>query len=273
MRIATNVNWHAVWAVVRKDLTAVRRSKPIVIPMALVPLLLLVVMPTLIGLFARTAGEVDLTEALEELPSNVSEPITSLPPDEQVIMLVLGFLMAGLFVIVPLMVSAVLAADAFAGEKERRTLESLLHLPIRDRDLFLAKVLTAMIPALTISWVGFFCYAVISNVIAWPVMERIFIPTKLWLVMIFWVGPAVALVGLGIMVRVSARARTTQEATQLGGTVILPVIFMSLGWTSGILTLDLRTAFAIGAVIWVLAGWLVFGGARRFTRGLLVERT
>ena len=45
-------------------------------------------------------------------------------------MLVNGYLLAPLFLIVPLMVSAVLAADAFAGEKERKTLERLLHLPL-----------------------------------------------------------------------------------------------------------------------------------------------
>ena len=55
------------------------------------------------------------------------------------------------------MVSAVLAADAFAGEKERRTLEGLLHLPISDRDLFLAKLLAAFLPAIAVSWVGFVC--------------------------------------------------------------------------------------------------------------------
>ena len=56
-------------------------------------------------------------------------PILELPKDEQLIVLVNGYLLAPLFLIVPLMVSAVLAADAFAGEKERKTLESLLHLP------------------------------------------------------------------------------------------------------------------------------------------------
>src|SRR5690606_16359847 len=122
-----------------------------------------------------------------------------------------------LFLIVPLMVSAVIAADAFAGEKERRTLESMLNLPVSDRDLFIAKTLGAFLPAVAISWIGFLCYAVIANSLAWPITERIFIPTQLWLVMIFWVGPAVATLGLGVMVRVSARARTTQEATQLGG--------------------------------------------------------
>ena len=69
-------------------------------------------------------------------------------------MLVLGYLLSPLLLVIPLMVSAVLAADAFAGEKERRTLEVVLHLPITDRDLFLAKVLTALLPAVAITWVG-----------------------------------------------------------------------------------------------------------------------
>ena len=78
-------------------------------------------------------------------------------------LLVNGYLLAPLFLIVPLMVSAVLAADAFAGEKERRTLEALLHLPISDRDLFLAKLLGAFLPAMAVSWIGFLAFAVVAN--------------------------------------------------------------------------------------------------------------
>ena len=81
-------------------------------------------------------------------------------PAEQLILLVNGYLLAPLFLIVPLMVSAVLAADAFAGEKERRTLESLLHLPVSDRDLFVAKLMVSFLPALAVSWLGFVAFAV-----------------------------------------------------------------------------------------------------------------
>ena len=83
-------------------------------------------------------------------------------------MLVLGYLMSPLLLVIPLMVSAVLAADAFAGEKERRTLEVVLHLPISDRDLFLAKVLTAFLPAVAITWIGAAIYSAICNLVAWP---------------------------------------------------------------------------------------------------------
>ena len=159
-------------------------------------------------------------------------------------MLVHGYLLAPLFLIVPLMVSAVLAADAFAGEKERRTLEALLHLPVSDRDLFLAKLLVAFVPALAISWIGFICFAVVANIVGVA-------------------GDAprlrahVAVAGddpLGRAGRRRARpgrhgarvgrARTTQEANQLGGAVILPLIFLAVGQATGLLLVDLPVAIA-----------------------------
>jgi ABC-type Na+ efflux pump permease subunit len=267
----SDVDWGAVRAVVVKDLTAVRRAKAVVLPMLLVPVLLLVVLPLVIGLAAR-GQRADLTSFLANLPDGLAAPILALPPGEQLVVLVLGYLLAPLFLIVPLMVSAVLAADAFAGEKERRTLEALLHLPISNRDLFLAKLGTAYLPALAVSWLGFACFALVSNAVAWPVMGRVFVPTGLWLVVIFWVAPAVAALGLGVMVRVSVRARTAQEANQLGGAVILPLIFLAVGQSTGLLLVDPPVAVAIGAAIWVLAGWLVVRGARRFTRDELATR-
>ena len=229
-----HVNWPAIRAVMAKDLTAVRRSKAVVLPMLLVPFLLLVVLPLVIGIAARSQDHFDLSRFLDNIPGDLARPILALPQREQLIVLVNGYLLAPLFLIVPLMVSAVLAADAFAGEKERKTLESLLHLPMADRDLFVAKLLTAYVPAVLVSWIGFVCFAIVSNAVAWPVMHRIFIPTRLWGVMIFWVAPAVAALGLSVMVRVSARARTSQEANQLGGAVILPLIFLAVGQATGL---------------------------------------
>jgi ABC-type Na+ efflux pump permease subunit len=240
--------------------------------MLIVPGLLLVAMPMVIGLAARAALGPDVSSVLAKLPGNVAEPITRLPQREQLIVLVNGYLLAPLFLIVPLMVASVLAADAFAGEKERRTLETVLHLPIRDRDLFLAKVLGAFLPALAVSWIGFILFAVVSNTIAWPVLHRIFVPTGLWLVVIFWVAPAVAALGMGVMVRVSARARTAQEANQLGGAVILPLIFLAVGQSTGLLLVTAPVAIGIGLVIWVVALWLTVRGAERFTRDAIAAR-
>ncbi|OWY59421.1 hypothetical protein B7486_74655, partial [cyanobacterium TDX16] len=163
----------AMRAVVEKDLRAVSRSKAVVIPMLAVPVLLLIVLPFGIALAASGKGGVESTGLLDQVPGGLADEIRSLPSEEQLVVLVNGYLLAPLFLIVPLMVSAVLAADAFAGEKERKTLEALLHDPISDRDLFLAKLATAYVPAVLVSWVGFICFAIVSNGVAWPQVGRI----------------------------------------------------------------------------------------------------
>lgn len=263
------IDWSVVRAVVGKDLRAVRRSKALWLPMLLVPTVLLVVLPLVVAVLATRTANPDVSQFLDRLPGDIAEPITRLPADQQMVVLVNGYLLAPLFLIVPLMVSAVLAADAFAGEKERRTIEALLHLPVRDRDLYVGKLCTAFLPALGVSWLGFVAFALVTNTVAWPVMHRVFVPTRLWLLMIFWVAPAIAALGLGVMVRVSARARTAQEANQLGGAVILPLIFLALGQATGLLLVDAWMSVAVGAVMWVIAIVLNVRGARRFTRDRL----
>ena len=267
-----SLDWAAIRAVMTKDIRAIRRSKAVVYPMLFVPALLMIFLPFAIGLLARLNSPPDLADFLDRIPPALADELAARPPRERLVLLVNGYLLAPLFLIVPLMVSAVVAADAFAGEKERRTLESLLHLPISDRDLFFAKLLTAFVPALVVSWVGFLAFALVANGVAWPVMHRVFVPTQLWGVMILWVAPAVATLGLGVMVRVSARARTSQEANQLGGAVILPLIVLAVGQSSGLLLLDLPVAIAVGAIIWVIALTLVYRGAKRFTRDVLATR-
>jgi ABC-type Na+ efflux pump permease subunit len=263
-------DWRAIGIVIRKDLTAVRRSKAITLPMVLVPVILIVALPLSVGVLARNAPTDQIDTALSSpIVRDLVEPILELPEREQIVVLVLGYLLSPLLLVIPLMVSAVLAADAFAGEKERRTLEGLLHLPIADRDLFVAKVLGAFLPAVVITWVGAVLYVVLCNAIAWPVLGRVFLPFSQFTVMILWVAPAVAALALGLLVIVSSRARTTQEANQLGGAVILPLIFLAAAQASALLLFPVTGVLVIGALLWLMASLLVVLNARRFTRDRL----
>jgi ABC-type Na+ efflux pump permease subunit len=260
-------DWGAIRAVVRKDLTAVRRSKAITLPMIIVPVLLLVLLPLALGALARS---VDPGDALDSpLVRDLLRGVVSLPVAERLPVLVLGYLLSPLLLVLPLMVSAVLAADAFAGEKERRTLESLLLLPIADRDLFLAKLLGAYLPALAISWGGGLAYAVVANISAWPATGHPILPFAQWLVMLLWIAPAVALLSLSLLVLVSSRARTTQEANQLGGAVILPLIFAAASQVAPVLLAPVPVVVGAGAFVWATAALLLRFGARRFTRDRL----
>jgi hypothetical protein len=54
--------------------------------------------------------------------------------------------------------------------------------------------------------------------------------------------------------------------------VVLPLIFLAVAQSTGLLLLDLPVAMAIGGVIWALALTLTARGARRFTRDQLAAR-
>src|SRR5690606_5257597 len=115
---------------------------------------------------------------------------------------------APMYLLLPIMVASVVAADSLAGEKERKTMEALLYTPTSDRDLLAAKLLAAWTPALAVAWGGFILYSVIVNLVAWPTFGYIFFPTTIWWLLALWVAPAVAGMGLGFTVLVSARVNT-----------------------------------------------------------------
>jgi ABC-type Na+ efflux pump permease subunit len=164
----------------------------------------------------------------------------------------------------------VIAADSFAGEKERKTMEALLYTPTTDRELFVAKLLSGWLAALAVALVGFALYVIMVNAAAWSHMQRIFFPNLMWLVLITWVVPAMPGLGLGIIVLVSLRAQGFQDAYQIGNLIVLPVVLLVVGQVSGAMSFSVTLVFLLGLVIWLLDGLLIWLGSRSFRRGRLL---
>jgi hypothetical protein len=51
---------------------------------------------------------------------------------------------------------------------------------------------------------------------------------------------------------------------------VLPLIFLVVGQSTGLLLVTLPVVFASGAVVWALAIWLLHRGAKRFTRDAML---
>lgn len=269
------MNMRAVLALARKDLLVVGQTKAVLLPIIIVPLVMVVILPVVAAFapqFANLPGASDLTAVLERMPATFQARFEGLSVDQTLVTLLLVYLFAPMYLIVPLMVASVIAADAFAGEKERRTLEALLFTPTTDAELLLGKLLAGYVPALAVAWGGFLVYAVVANAVAWPVMGAVFFPTAMWWVLALWVAPAVAALGLGATVLVSARVNTFQEAYQVGGVVVLPIVLLVVGQATGLVVLSTGLVVALGAVFWVLALGLLALGRRGFRRGELLAR-
>ena len=258
--------------IVRRDLTVVVRAKAVAMPIIAVAIIFFVAFPALAA-FGLRVGRDELAEfepLLAAVPESLRRQLGEGSVASQVAVYLFEYQFATLFLIVPLMVASVIAADSLAGEKERKTLESLLYTPTTDLELYVAKLLGPWLAAMGVAIVGYMLYAIAVNVAAAADAGRILALTPLWLLVIGWLSPAVAALGLGAMVIVSARVRGFQEAYQLGGAIVLPLVLLIIAQVSGVLFIDAVLAFALGLIVWLVAAVVLWLGYRGFRRERLL---
>ncbi|MBS3784786.1 MAG: ABC transporter permease subunit [Anaerolineae bacterium] len=272
----TRVRWRTLRTLALRDLRVVTRSKAVMLPMLIVPLIFIVALPAGIGLFApqmAAADEADdLTPFLEMMPPAMAERFAGYNDAQILVVAILEYLFAPMFLIVPLMVASTIAADSFAGEKERKTLEGLLHTPTTDAELFLGKLLAAWIPAVLVTLGAFVLYAVVANLSAWRVMGGVFFPSAMWVVLVLWLAPAAAGVGLGTMILVSSKVSTFQDAYQLSGLLVLPVLLLVFGQLAGVLYLSVLAVLVTGLLLWVIDAAILWLSIRTFKRTEIIAR-
>jgi ABC-2 type transport system permease protein len=271
------MNWRAIRAIVRKDLKVVLQNKGVSIPLIAVPVIILGVLPGLAA-FAPALENMPGTNLssvltlLEQMPAGLVSQFAGYTETQSIVFFALVYILAPMYLILPLMVASVIAADSFAGEKERKTLEALLYTPTTDRELLVAKLLSAWVPAVAIAWGSFVFYALVANAAAWSTMGRIFFPTLMWVVLALWVAPAVAGLGLGVTVLISARAQGFQEAYQMGAIVVLPILLLIVGQLTGVMYFSTWLVLLLGLVVWALDAALLWFGSRSFRRSELAAR-
>lgn len=268
------MNTRAIRAVVKRDLVVVMGSKAVVLPALIVPAILLILLPALAGLAPILLGSVsanDMFRVLEALPPEASARLSG-NPATQAAELAVTYLLAPLILIVPVMFATVLAADSLAGEKERGTLEGLLLTPLRDRELIIAKLIASWVPAAVIGFAGATLYAVVANVVVMPQTRRLVLPTPEFAVMALWVGPTFAAAALGAIVLVSVRSNSTQEAFQLGGVVVLPVVVIVVTQATGVVLLSVPLLVVSGFVALGVAALLLTAGSALLSRTRMGER-
>ncbi len=271
------MNWRAINAVMRKDLRVVLKNPSVVLPIALLPALLLGVLPLLAGLLLRTVdlndpSMRDFQDMLRMIPPQLMAEFGELDEIGRLLVYVLVYMFAPFFLMLPILTSTTIAADSFAGEKERKTLEALLYTPTTDRELFTAKALAPLVVSVLVSLLAFALYSVVVNLLAAPLVGSVFFPNLMWLVLVFWVSPAAAGLGLSVMVIVSARATTFQGAYQTGSLLVLPVVLLLIGQFAGIIILSPLLALILGALLWALTLVLLRFGSRSFKRGEIIAR-
>lgn len=264
-----------------KDLKEVQQNRGAWIPAVIVPLFFLVLLP--LGLIIIPTRIESVSQALFSSPDGfhqimqytapfLGERLAGLSDQQSWVVLATGYMLAPFLLIVPLMLSTIIGAESFVGEKERKTLEALVYTPASDGELFLGKVLASVVPAVLLAWASFVAYGIVVNLAAWPVMDRIWFPPMTWWPLMLWLAPALATLGLAVSVLISVKANTFMEAYQMSSALVIVVLALVLGQVSGVLFLSVEVILLLGTLLWVLDAVLIRFGIRTFARASLLAR-
>lgn len=276
------MNTRAMRTIITKDLKVVLQSKAVLFPLIFVPALILVMMPLQVGVMLANADpdaafiadfRQEATLFFDSLPGTISERLANYDNEVQRMTYVIyNLFFPAFYLLLPTMVANVIAADSFAGEKERKTLEALIYTPTNDRELYLAKLIGPWVAGVAVGVLSYAVFALVTTLTTFNLMGGAFVFNLTWLLLILWVTPAASALGLGAMVLVSSRVNTFQEAYQLGGVVVIPLVLLLLGQIGGVVYFSPLVISGVGAVVWLLALGLIGYGARTFERGTLIAR-
>ena len=138
----------AVRALVAKELLQVRRSRGALISSTLLPILLMLVVPLgqLAG-FTAASGQSDLSSAAASNPANAA----LLDRFDRPIELFTGLLLPLFVAMTGVVVPSVATAYAVVAERERRSIDLLMALPVSVTEVLVAKVLTVFVLALGVT--------------------------------------------------------------------------------------------------------------------------
>lgn len=166
------------------------------------------------------------------------------------LLLVVGFF--------PMSFSLVIALETFVGEKERNSLEPLLATPLTNKQLYFGKMLAAVVPPLTASYLGMLVY--MSSLwfnLDWRPAPTLIVQTILLTTVQGFIMVAAAVI-------ISSQATSVRAANLLASFIIVPMALLiqfeagALFWGNHVGLWWLILALALTAAVLIRMGLFVF---------------
>jgi ABC-type Na+ efflux pump permease subunit len=251
-----------VLAITSKDMKEVFSSVSIYGPMIGVPSFFALILPILTYYVAIYAGPT-LAEKLASIA------VTSTSAVSMSGLLFINFfsvnVLGPIFMTMPILTASVIAADSFAGEKERKTSEALLATPVSSSELLLGKVLASFIPTTLLTVFVFAIYGTVINTIVYGTFQVYILPTLPWIMMLM-ASPFLAIATIGLVVLISAHVRGTKEAQQISTILVLPILIIPFISVLGIADLSVTFFTALIAVLFVIDLVIMYISAKTFRK-------
>ncbi len=166
----------------------------------------------------------------------------------------------------PISFSLVVALETFVGERERKSIEALLCTPLSNGQLYLGKMLAAMIPPVSAAYLGITVYVISLYLLrGWTIPPIVLLQVVL-------LTTCAGLVMVSGAVIVSSQTTSTRAANLLASFIIIPMALIVQAESAAMFLADYGVLWGFIAALIVIALLLIRIGTRLFDREELLGR-
>ncbi len=177
-----------------------------------------------------------------------------------------------MLLLLPVILSSIVASYSIVGEKLNQTLEPVLATPVATWELLTGKTLSSLFPALAITWVFTALFVVGTAFVA--VSPRVFagIISPAWVLLVVLCAPLLAVCAIAATVAISSRVNDPRSAQQISAVFVLPIVLLMGGQFTGLLVLNPFVALMVAAGLAVLAAITMWIATLLFGREAILTR-
>ena len=255
---------HRVFIILQKEWIEIRQQWTLLFSIVLPPIFLTVlplfVLAQFKGTNLQTHGSVPLN-----YPSMQGMTLN------EALQAQIGMQLSIMYVLLPGIITSVIASYSIIGEKTSQTLEPVLATPIRTWELLLGKCLAALIPGVGVTWLSGLIFLLI---LPFLVDQRVFnaIVSPGWLVLFLLWSPLLALIAIAVMLAVSSRVNDARSAQQVSAWLIVPFLAVFFGQLAGVQVLGPAFTLIVALILAVLAILVLWVTVRIFQRETILTR-
>jgi ABC-2 type transport system permease protein len=250
--------------IMRKEWLEIRQQRMLMLGI-LLPALLFVLLP--VGaVFA--AGQVTLQSKTASLDIPIIAGMNSREQGQTL----LGIELANIYLLLPVILTSIIASYSIVGEKTSKTLEPLLATPVRTWELLLGKSLISLLVGVGATWLSGAIFIIAMTQLA--VSSRVFtaVISPGWLIVFLLWTPLLALIAIAGMTAISSRVNDPRTAQQISAVGVVPFLTMLFGQLSGAIILGPAFAISVVVILAVLAFLVIRLAVRLFQREVILTR-
>ena len=249
-----------------KEWLEIKQQRMLLLSM-IIPPLIFSALPLFViaGIGHVGSGNLNLPKA-GSLPS-----LAGMSPAETAQALV-GMQLSVLFLLLPSIITSIVASYSIVGEKTSRTLEPLLATPVRTWELLVGKSLAALIPGVGVTWLSGLIF--ITGMAFLTVSQRVFVAivSPGWLILFLVWSPLLSIISIAVMVAISSRVNDPRTAQQVSAWIIVPFFGVFFGQAAGIQVLGPVFTLIVAVILAALALLAIWIMTQLFQREAILTR-